>query len=813
MTGTHQQPHHGERQVMKNPSKRTTRTAIAIAAAILASSAWAQQAAEGDSAGSQAAEKKPAREAGIQSILVTAQKRKEDVNKVPISVSVMKGEDLAAEHIGGLEDITRAIPNISFSGGSQGNGAGLSNIEMRGIASSAGSGTVGIYMDDVSMTTRNLYSLGSPEPKFFDVDRIEVLRGPQGTLYGASSMGGTIKFILNQPDLKRYDNAVHAEVSKTSGGGWNTTADAVLNVPLIPNELALRIGVQAGHISGYMNQLNPDTLAVVKSRTNDEDDRVLRLAMKWQPTKDLSITPALFYQEIKTGDLATEYPVSHTTGAALPPFSTTKPVLEPGNDKLLTPSLTVNYDMGFADLISVTSYYKREFDRTQDGTQANSSYIGCCLMGPNAPAGLVNEITVFPSYVLLDNQVRQFSQEVRLASKPYDSKSANPWTWLGGLYFSNLHTTVNDNEPMPGINALFAKYGVSPDDPDVVSGSFPGAFANESAYYSARHYRTVQHAAFGEVSYHFTPTIAATAGIRSVYAIDSLEREGSNYFTGNPGITKQNPNPVNTHAYTPKFSLTWNVDDSNMVYATAAKGFRLGGQNRDIPVSVCGDELKGLGFADGHAPGAFGPDSLWSYEIGNKSRFLNNRLAINTAFYYINWDNIQVDKSLNCTFDFETNAGHAKSMGLEIEVRGKPTPDLTLGLTAGYANAYLTEDVDALGSKAGQFVPGVPRFSASLSGEYHFEITNNVDGFARLSSNWTGASFGTPNEGAPDYRRPGYKIVNASLGANLGKWQVSLFAKNLLNEDKVIQRPVVQFFQENYRISPRTVGVSLSGKI
>src|SRR5471032_2138667 len=420
------------------------------ASAAISAPAWAQQAADAaaapvadttPAAATDAAKKTP-RSEQIQSVVVTAQKRKEDVNKVPISVSVLQGEDLVEQHITGLEDITRNIPNISFSGGTQGNGAGLSNIEMRGISSSAGSGTVGIYMDDVSMTTRNLYSLGSPEPKFFDVDRIEVLRGPQGTLYGASSMGGTLKVIMNQPDLKHTSNTFMTEVSSTDkAGGLNETANAVLNVPLIPNEMALRIGVQSSHIGGYITQIDPDTLATVHDHTNTENDLVLRAALKWAMTRDLTITPSLFYQRVKTGDLGTEYPTSQTTGAALQPYQISKPVLEPGTDKLFTPSLTVNYDMGKADLISVTSYYQRSFDRTQDGTQANSSFIGCCFITNNAPAGLAGALSVLPGYVYLNNQVRQLSQEFRVSSKSYDPKSGdNRLTWLGGLYFSNLHT-------------------------------------------------------------------------------------------------------------------------------------------------------------------------------------------------------------------------------------------------------------------------------------------------------------------------------------------------------------------------------------
>ncbi len=786
---------------------------LLAATSALAGSALAQTTPDADapvSAEQAAKAKKAARQSGqIETVVVTAQKRKEDASKVPVSISVMNGDALANQHITGLEDITRSVPNVSFSGGLQGNGPGLSNIEMRGIASSAGSGTVGVYMDDVSMTTRNLYSLGSPEPKFFDVDRIEVLRGPQGTLYGASSMGGTLKVLLNQPDLKRYDNSVSADVSSTSHGGINNTINGVLNVPLIPNELALRIGLQSSHISGYINQVDPVTLATVNSKTNTEDDAVMRMAMKWQVTKELSISPSLFYQKIKTGDLPTEYPTSQVTGAPLLPFQVSKPFLEPGTDKLFTPSLSISYDLGGADLISITSYYQRSFDRVQDGTQANSSYIGGSFV---APGPLADALIVLPGYVYLTNQVRQFSQEFRVTSKSYDPKSGNPLTWLAGAYFSNLHTTVNDNEPIPGINALFSKYGVSADDPNVVAGSFPGAFSGDSAYFSARHYRTTQKALFGEASYHVTPDLTATVGLRGLSATDSLAREGSNFFTSTPGMTIQLPTEQTTTAYTPKFALSWNVDPTDQVYANVAKGFRLGGQNRDIPLSVCGAELKSLGL--NAAPASFGADSLWSYEVGNKSRFLDNRLSINAAAYYIDWNNIQIDRSLDCTFDYETNGGKARSVGVEIEVKAKPMRDLTIDFGAGYTDAYLVDASSDLGSPAGAAIPGVPKYSATLGGEYRFTINEKTDGFARMSAHWTGSSHGpTFNPAKADYLRPAYTTLDASVGANFGEWSFSLYAKNLTNNDKVIQRPNVQFFDEAYRLAPRTIGMTVSGKL
>ena len=193
-------------------------------------------------------------------VVVTSQKRREDVRKVPLSVSVISGDAIQENHVNDLTDLTRSVPNVSFSSQA---GAGLSTIEIRGISSQAGSATVSVYLDDVSLTTRNIYSQGTAEPRFFDIDRVEVLRGPQGTLYGASSLGGTIKFISKQPDSKTFSGNATTEVSSTSHGGTNYMAQGIVNVPLLNERIGLRLGVQSGHDSGYINQVDPSTLKIV----------------------------------------------------------------------------------------------------------------------------------------------------------------------------------------------------------------------------------------------------------------------------------------------------------------------------------------------------------------------------------------------------------------------------------------------------------------------------------------------------------------------------------------------------------------------
>jgi outer membrane receptor protein involved in Fe transport len=799
---------------------RITRIAAAVAA-LSAFSASAQEApAPASGTAAPAADSKSPAE--LQTVTVTANKRKEDANKVGLSLSVLKGDDLVAEHITNFEDSTRSIPNISFSGGggggNAGNGPGLSNIEMRGISSQAGSATVGVYMDDVSMTVGNLYSMGIAEPKFFDLDRVEVLRGPQGTLYGASSMGGTVKFIANQPNLKEQEASVYTEVSNTEGGGTNYVASGVYNAVLIPDQLAFRIGAETGHRAGYINQVSPFDGAPVASGINYENDSVLRMAAKWVPARGLTLTPSVFYQQVSTGDSSVTslaLPSSLAiTPMTLPSNEAAKLTREPGTDTLVVPSLTLNYALDVGDLTSVTSYYQRKFNRVQDGNLENSNFLAS-LVSSNLPS-LVSAVNALPSPIVLNNQVRQFAEEVRLASHPYDP-TVSPFTWLAGAYVSDQHTTVTENDFMPGLTAAFTAAGVSPTDPNAIVNPVTEGFPDDNVYFSVRHYHDQQQSVFGELNYYFDPKIHATLGLRYIRATDSLERTGDYYINyvpgGDPTGYAHSVSDASGNAFTPKFGLTWEVDPTDTVYATAAEGYRIGGSNFSIPASYCGVTN----------PTSFGSDSLWSYEVGDKSRFLGNRLSINTSAYYVNWKNLQQLISLSCGFNYTTNVGNASSYGAEIEIKARPISSLTLDLAAGLTHATLSDDAGAdagiLGAVKGAWVPGVPKYNVALTANYSFNVSGDTYGFVRGASHWTGASYGgfplLQNGSAdPDYVRPAYNTLDFSTGVSRDAWELSFFVKNLLNNQEVIQHPVVQTtVNEAYRVAPREIGLSFSLKM
>ncbi len=256
------------------------------------------------------------------------------------------------------------MPNLSFSSFG---GPGQSNIEIRGVSSQAGSATTGIYLDEVPINILNIYTAGATEPRFFDIDRVEVLRGPQGTIYGSSSMGGTIHFVSNQPELDKFSGNVHSSVGGTQGGSINGEADGVVNLPLVDGRAALRLGALVEHESGWIDR-NVDG-DIVDKRINSTNTGVIRATLEWRPTDRLSVTPSAFLQRVTVGG-------QDLFGLSLPDFQSPTLLPEKGRDEYAITSLTVKYDFGWSDLTSVTGYFWRRDDRDIDGTFYDSVYLG-----------------------------------------------------------------------------------------------------------------------------------------------------------------------------------------------------------------------------------------------------------------------------------------------------------------------------------------------------------------------------------------------------------------------------------------------------
>ncbi len=736
-------------------------------------------------------------ESALGEIIVTAQKRAEDAKEVPISISVLGGAALENLHIEGLEDISRAVPGLSFGAGG---GPGLDNIEMRGVSSTAGSATVGMYLDDVPITVTNLYN-GAVEPRLFDLDRVEVLRGPQGTLYGASSVGGAIRILSNQPDLTTFGGSVSSTLSGTRHGGVNYDVQGVLNAPVVEGRAAVRIGVDVGEDSGYIDNYTLSGQPASKG-TNDDKWAVLRLAGKIAVDDSLTVTPAFFGQWEKIGDTSVFYP-----GFGL--YEQQKEVREPSTDNLLLGSVTVAKQWAWGQFTSISSYFQQQFNRTEDGTYYNSSYLSYLLdtnppPGGNATSG--DPIGVLPGPVYTEVKTSVATQEFRVASAP---SSDSGLSWVGGLFFSDYKVNRQFDAYINDFNQTFQSiYGTLP-QADTLAPIYGATFPNNSVATDTTTEDEKQYAIFADVSYRLIPSLKATAGLRYSYAPTTFEDVQGGYFSiGVPAVS----NHADFHATTPKFSLTYDATTDMTLYASAAQGYRIGGSEIYVSPSLCAQDLANLGLSS--APGSFNSDSLWSYETGLKGRFFDDTLSINLDGYYIRWNSIQQTVTLPiCGYTITANVGNAEIYGPELEINYKPIPGLILGLSTEYTHDELTSVTSSsVGASVGEHLLNVPEWMATLRFDYSAPIADDIKAFVRADYDLTGRSNGTFNPTQPDYVRPEYSVLNASVGVNFRGFDISVFAKNLLDDKKIIQQPALLSLYEGYTLRPLTVGLNVKTK-
>jgi len=775
----------------------------ALALCLITSAARAADAPPGDSTTASADQ--------LESIIVTANKRNENIKDVPTSISVLGGTSLQDQHIQNYDDLTRAIPSVSFGAGSAGVGVGegLSNIEIRGISSSSGSATVGIYLDDTSLTVKNTYD-GAAQPYLIDIDRVEVLRGPQGTLYGASSMAGTVKFISKQPDMNEFSGELATDLSATVHGGINYDEDAIVNIPVIPGVFALREAFSYGDDSGWIDHYS---LAgqLSKSGVNEVHHIVSKTIGKIVLDSDLTITPELFFQRYKSDDSSDFYP-------ALGLWEQDKEVVESQRDTVFMPSVTVTKGLSFADLTSVTSYFWRQMSRINDGTYYNSVVYGDYILDSLGPtpaqmAGDDNIIARIPSTSLYETAYGQATEEVRLTSRPPE-QTGLPFKWVAGLYYNDQWNTHRDTELVPGLNADYAKiYGVplsQSNNPVLGTDIEPQIYDNDIIYWGAGRYDERQYAAFGQFDFDILPSLHGSVGARYDYARVAYTFNGGGYF--NLGNDIPFVDVARYYSLDPKFSLAYDVSPTSSIYATAAKGFRLGGPIAPPvptgPNNPCSQDYKDLGIST-PAP-KYDSDKLWSYELGTKSSLLDRTLSVNAAIYYIDWQNFQQTIDLPiCGFDVTQNLGNAESYGVELEAVYKvpAVKGLTLGVTAGATKATITSSDNPQTAAVGQKILFTPDWTATFTADYTWPISDDCDGYIRADYDWTGRSHGSYQQSNSNFSNPQYDVLNLSAGVVFGAYDVSLYVKNATDDTTVIQRPQVDLVITGYTVRPVTIGV------
>jgi len=732
-------------------------------------------------------------DATLGEVVVTAQKRTETIRAVPQSVSVLSGEQIEMQHIDDYADLATTVPSLSYSSWG---GPGLSNLEIRGISSTIGESTVSIYLDDAPITIRNnSFYAGQPEPQLFDLARAEVLRGPQGTLYGASAMGGTIKLESNPVNLNNYEGEAYQELSGTKHGGLNYVTRGVLNLPLVDGTLGLRLGLQTSRDSGYVDHVTTggvvDGKGINANRTN-----AVKFALTYMPADTLKITLSEFAQRTVMDDTGL---VNFET----PNYYINKQVAEPGRDSFSVTSLKINYDLNWADLTSVSSYAWRQFPRTTDGTYFNSVFVGFFvdqILGlPGLDGNLDGyKLAALPGPVYNSLSTKQWTQELRLSSKAYDPNAGLPISWLAGLYISDAKYVGSSYQYIPGFNQTFlATYGIPPLQ------ALGAATPNDLFYQFVNELDDREYAVFGEFSYYPMPRLKLTVGARELYGKDAETDVSAGFFASTP----YHSGSLKAHALTPKVAASFDITPTVTAYATAAEGFRLGGVDAPVPAVQCAVDLSAFGLSQ--APSNYQSDKVWNFEVGAKGLYFDKVTSINAALYDIEWDKIQLDVPLKtCGFDFIDNLGHARSYGSELEIQQKIGSELTLGVSGQYNHDTFTQDVAALGISRGDLVPGSPSWSSTVNADYERALAGTLKGFVRADWKYIGSSHGTFVQSNQDYLRPSYSLLGASIGVAGESWQVSLFAKNLLDEKKIIQSPADNFVAEGYTPVPRIIGIA-----
>jgi outer membrane receptor protein involved in Fe transport len=355
-----------------------------------------------------------------------------------------------------------------------------------------------------------------------------------------------------------------------------------------------------------------------------------------------------------------------------------------------------------------------------------------------------------------------------------------------------------DNEHIPGFNSTFeATYDATP--LQILGAAFP----DDLVYYALSEFVNTDKAVFGQATYTVLPGLKATLGARYEEASEDLSFVTTGYFGGG---TPPFASSANGHALTPKASLSYEITDATLVYATAGEGFRDGGVNRPVPIPLCSADLAGLGLTQ--APNQYKSDTLWSYELGFKSSAFEHSVVMSGALYDIRWNDIQTDIILpTCTFDIKDNIGSAESKGFEGQVDARVNEHVSLSLGGNYTSAKITTPVTLLGVERGDRVPGVPDYSINASAQYSQPFDFGARGTARVNGQWIGTSQGTIIHDDPDFDRPSYFVMGANAGLRWSKLDLSLFITNLLNEDKAIQRPGVAGVEYGVRVRPRTYGM------
>jgi outer membrane receptor protein involved in Fe transport len=808
----------------------------------------------------------------VEEVLITATKRESTVQDTPISVTAISAADIANKGLTDFNSLAETVPGIAM----RTSGPGQTEFEMRGLSSAGGNASVvGFYLDETALSSPAAAQLGKIviDPNLYDLNRVEILRGPQGTLYGSSSMGGTVKVVPNAPQLNEYEVSGETVVSETgSGGGTNFTQNGMVNLPL-GSEVALRLVGSSDSESGWLNRyvfadgavLNDGAtgarppgfytapLAETVSQANASSLDAFRATLLWRPADEISITPGFMWQH-------THQDAPNAVDVNGAPTNPTVPAAqghyeiydtpEPQDDRFTLGSLKIEWQLEHVLITSATGDWTRITLVSQDGTEENDGPSGLGSLGTASPydiaAGGLGPTGPSPGGpgVQERDATQQLSEELR-----FTSTDKGPFQWQAGYYYQRLKTEWD----LWSINPQAIQYGIG------------------DIYIDYQPQTITQNALFGEASFAFADNWKATVGLRGYhYEYSETNSEWgdftpygfANLLSGAPTIAG-NTAPFNTASsgsasgVNPKFDLSWQMTPQQLWYFTAARGFRMGGTDQPFtgyattvsagacaaPSSLniilqCGLQEKltatptypggyytpNAQFPNASAQGVpqFKSDSVWNYELGEKGEFFDRQLTLNADVYYERWNSPQLATNVS-GFGYTVNGSNASILGAELELWLKLPAGFSFAGNVGYDDSKFLSNSAITGYVSGTEIPDSPKVTSSVTLRNVQPLADKLEFTSSLSYNYIGERTNAPygetvtlyNENQILVHLPAYGLMNLRAGIKSDAWSLSLFANNLLNKEALLDtQPQINLqtaaFTRYIVNQPRTIGLDVN---
>jgi iron complex outermembrane recepter protein len=742
--------------------------------------------------------------AALEEIIVTANRREESLRSVPISVAAFTQESLDKQSVRRFEDVARLTPGVSLNRGARGNSQ-AGGVSIRGISSGAGTATVGIYVDETPLQTRPASTASSnPYPRIFDLERVEILRGPQGTLFGAGSEGGTVRFITPTPSLTEYSSYTRSELAFTQHGDPSYELGSAIGGPVVDDKLGFRVSAFHRHDGGYTDRVDWNTGKVVAEDSDWGDVWAVRGALKWQVTDAFTVTPQLFYQKSRINDSSVYWEYFSKPGDN--EFVNGNPVQTPTHDEFYLPSLKLEWDLGPATIISNSSYFDRRNKNIYDSTTLDMASLAGVTTTVPPPA-----LSDIYATGYLNDRTEIITQEIRLQSNASDSR----WSYVVGAFYQSTkqhNEYLVENTFIPRLIAYRVGF---PMPVETFFGGF-GLYQGRYVLFSQSQLQDEELSVFGQVDYKLTDKLKLIAGAR--YAdnkYDARSFGAGPVLSTNGRITtsEQEDKPV-----TPKFGVSYQANEDNLLYATASKGYRQGATTGPAG-SRCLPDLQALGL--GLEPRTIKPDYVWSYEVGGKSRLLDGRLQIDGSLYHIDWKDIQSGFFLpSCNNPTTANFGTARSRGVEVQMSALVAEALTLGLSVGYNDSeYVSTTYGAAGRimrSKGEPLPIAP-WQVAASGQYDFDLLGQNAYFradyqyASHNSHPLDLASAAVDPTLP--RPPSSTNIDLRAGMRFNGFDVSVFGTNIRNDHPEYSRYRDTPGTTNYRgvtVRPLTVGLTVA---